>query len=83
MKKLILTLIMLIGVYAVHGANYLIDSNAKTAGDVITHKGISYVVGTSAFPDFESFINVSPKENSFVYVAPGTYSANKIGRAHV
>ncbi len=76
MKKLILTLIMLIGVYAVHGANYLIDSNAKTAGDVITHKGISYVVGTSAFPDFESFINVSPKENSFVYVAPGTYSAN-------
>lgn len=59
---------------SVSAATYLISPTATETNATITHKGESYTVGITAFPDFAALAAVSPEENSTVIVAPGTYS---------
>lgn len=77
MKKItLLTLIIFMcGIYA-QATTYLISSKATNSGATITHNGMTFTVGTTAFADFNSFLSSSIASNSTVYVADGTYSGN-------
>ncbi len=77
MKNFRLSIFLLfLASFNINAANYLISADAKTAGETLTHKGISFEVGKNAFADFATFAAANPEANSTVYVAPGTYSAN-------
>lgn len=76
MKKLSTLTLMLLSLFSAHAATYLISGNATTTGATISHNGIDFTVGTTAFPDFASFTASTIEANSTVYVAPGTYASN-------
>ena len=77
MKKLF-TLSLLLFLCAINStaATYLISNKATTTGETITHNGINFKVGTTAFADFASFTAANIESYSTVYVASGTYSGN-------
>ena len=77
MKKLSLFIIVLCCsfVYS-NAATYLINSNATTNGKRIYHNDLEFIVGQTAFADFNSFLSSNIVENSTVYVASGTYSGD-------
>lgn len=77
MKKLSLLFISLFMCFAYgNTATYLISNKATNAGETITHKGIKFIVGQTAFADFTSFTSSTIIENSTVYVASGSYNDN-------
>ena len=77
MKKLFtLTLLFALCSISSNAATYLISNKATTTGETISHNGIKFITGQTAFADFSSFLSSSIVENSTVYVASGTYSGN-------
>lgn len=77
MKKLLsLMLILFMCIANTSAATYLISNKATNSGATITHNGITFTVGSTAFADFTSFLATSIASNSTVYVADGTYSGN-------
>ncbi len=77
MKKLFtLTLFLILCAASSNAATYLISNKATNAGESITHKGIGFTVGTTAFADFPTFLASNIESNSTVYVDNGTYSGN-------
>ena len=77
MKKVISFLLVSIMCTAnLSAATYLINPNATTPGATLTHKGISFSVGSTAFADFQSFLAGDIEANSTVYVANGNYSGD-------
>lgn len=75
MKKLLLSFVAIISFATyISAAQYLISPAATITGSKISHKGIDFVVGTTAFSDFSTLATANLEENSTVYVAPGTYS---------
>ena len=77
MKKVISFLLVSIMCTAnLSAATYLINPNATTPGATLTHKGISFSVGSTAFADFQSFLAEDIEANSTVYVANGNYSGD-------
>ncbi|MBQ3606429.1 MAG: hypothetical protein II990_09295 [Muribaculaceae bacterium] len=77
MKKLLsLMLILIMCIANTSAATYLISSKATNSGATITHNGITFTVGSTAFADFTSFLGANIIANSTVYVASGTYSGD-------
>lgn len=77
MKKLSLLFISLFMCFAYgNAATYLISSKATNNGSSVSHNGIKFTVGETAFADFASFLSSDIVEYSTVYVASGTYSGN-------
>ena len=77
MKKFSLFLIALIlCVTYSNAATYLISSKATNTGETITHNGLKFIVGQTAFADLATFQSSNIVEYSTVYVASGTYSEN-------
>ena len=74
MKKLLsLMLILFMCIANTSAATYLISNKATNSGATITHNGITFTVGSTAFADFTSFLGANIIANSTVYVASGTY----------
>ena len=77
MKKISLFLIALfLCSTSSFAANYLISSKATNNGSSVTHNGIKFTVGETAFADFATFLSSDIVEYSTIYVASGTYSEN-------
>ena len=77
MKKFFtLTLFFALCAISSNAATYLISDKATTSGETISHDGMKFITGQTAFADFSSFLSSSIVENSTVYVASGTYSGN-------
>ena len=77
MKKLLsLMLILFMCIANTSAATYLISNKATNSGATITHNGITFTVGSTAFADFTSFLGANIIANSTVYVASGTYSGD-------
>ena len=71
MKKLLLSFVAIISFATyISAAQYLISPAATITGSKISHKGIDFVVGTTAFSDFSTLATANLEENSTVYVAP-------------
>lgn len=74
MKKLsTLLLTLLFCTISSNAAIYLISSNATNQGKAISHNERWFVVGKTAFADFNTLLAVA-EENSTIYVADGSYS---------
>ena len=77
MKKFYLLLFtLLLSITSTNAETYLISAKATSTGETLTHNGIKFIVGQTAFADFSSFLSSSIVENATVYVANGTYSGN-------
>ena len=77
MKKFtLLALISILCAVNLSASTYLISPKATNTGETLTHNGIQFIIGQTAFADFSSFLSSSIVENSTVYVANGTYSGN-------
>ena len=77
MKKLSLLFILLFCCIShSYAVTYLISNKATNTGEVLTHNGLKFIVGQTAFADFATFSSANIVENSTVYVASGTYSGN-------
>ena len=77
MKKFtLLALISILCAVNLSASTYLISPKATNTGETLTHNGIKFIVGQTAFADFSSFLSSSIAENSTVYVVDGTFSGN-------
>lgn len=76
MRKLLLCVLTILTVSSASATNYLVSPSATSSGATITHKGMSFTVGTTAFSSIKALIDASPEANSSVYVLAGTYAEN-------